>query len=80
MTEKFCRDCKHRDNSLPFYCYHPDNGIDPVMGKPKSVSCVKNRGFGSCGPAGRLFEGREPEPYRPPAWARFIKRVWSWIK
>ncbi len=59
---KKCKECKHgKFLDEPFFnwhCYHPENS-DLVSG---SIRCAVERDEGNCGPDGKLFEQKPPEP------------------
>lgn len=70
---KFCKDCKHYRH-ITFDELEASPGIphqlirhhrytchanDPVLGKPKMVSCDSERHTGICGPDAKLFEAKD---------------------
>lgn len=79
-----CKDCKHfRGGRLHDVCTSPANPVDPVLGHT-TATCrfARSSLYGTCGPAGNLFEEAPPPPPPKPAlWQRikaFLVRVWPW--
>lgn len=79
-----CVDCKHSSNSSPPLCYHPANRYDFSTGETRVVPCDAARSgwslISECGPGGRWFDAREPDPETPPACARFVDRLKAVVK
>lgn len=56
-----CKDCKHCERSLAGVEFSKcKTQTDPVTGRAKHYCGTMRRGASVCGPAGKLFEPREP--------------------
>lgn len=77
MTSPFCRECRYFDASPgparlippgPAKCTHSDTR--DLVGDAVSAMMARRDDFGACGPEGKLFEerGPEPEPVKRPRW------------
>lgn len=80
-----CINCKHHRESRSgqHWCEHPNNGIDPIRGRPLTRLCMfsRSRMYAPCGPAGALFEEAPLPPPRLTSWQRvkaLARRVWPW--
>jgi hypothetical protein len=59
-----CVTCKHKVRDLMslftndyLECKHPSIPVNRITGKPGTQFCsIQRRGFGACGPEGRLYD------------------------
>lgn len=71
---KFCVDCKYFTGMN--YCAHPNNGVDLVEGKAKTVFATTNRSHKApCGEEGNWFVEKEPE--KKPTLLERIRNVFT---